>query len=508
MSRRQQVDFLVTLIGPYQKQLAVCREYDPRFPEVAQRLAEAIQARVPEARTEHIGSTSIPGCAGKGVIDLQILYPPGRLDALKDGLADLGFQPQVGWDPFPEDRPMREGTIEHHGIFYSIHAHVVAENDPEAARNRTFRDLLRSDAALRDRYVQRKREIIYRGRTDSLDYAIEKASFIRNVLGEHGVDIPPETVIRQTRPDDIPVTLEIYNSLRPWRPAMTLDEYNQHLRELEGKRYESWVADLDGQILGDFDLFEARWYAQPDTFILYGEVREDVRGQGIGSRLHTTMERRAADIDARRIYTQVIDTMPEALAFLQHRGWVPTGREDRPSRLTVADANVEGFTDVEKRLKDEGIRITTLAQMGTEDESFLHAVHEMEARVEEDIPSSEPRMADSYDQWLQRQMERPGKSHQTFWIALDGARPVGVSRLRRMSGDAVGNGLTGVDPDYRGRGIARALKLKTIEWAREHDVKYIYTANDAENRPMLAINISLGYQSLPAEIELIKDLKS
>lgn len=486
----------------------MCREYDPRFPEVARRLAEAIETRVPEALVEHIGSTAVPGCAGKGVIDLQVLYPPGHLNAVKAGLEALGFQPQMGRDPFPEDRPMREGTIEHEGAPYTIHAHVIAEDDPEAERNRAFRDLLRSDSDLRDAYVRRKREILDAGTADSGDYSIEKGPFIRDVLTDRGIDVPLEIVIRRTRPEDVPATLDIYNSLRPWRPAMTVEEYNQHVRELEGKRYETWVADRDGEIVGDFDLFEARWYGRPDTFILYGEVREDFRRQGIGSRLHTTMEHQARAVGVRRMYTEVIETMPESIAFLERRGWARTGREDRPSRLTVADANLDGFTGVEERLRREGIRITTLAEFGPEDEAILQAVHEMEHRAAQDMPSSEPRGADPFVEWRQRQLEGPGRSLETFWIALEGNSPVGVARLRGMSGGAFGNGFTGVDPAYRGRGIARALKMKTIQWAHEHGVRFIYTGNDAENHRMLAINISLGYQPLPAEIELVKDLKS
>jgi GNAT superfamily N-acetyltransferase len=75
-----------------------------------------------------------------------------------------------------------------------------------------------------------------------------------------------------------------------------------------------------------------------------------------------------------------------------------------------------------------------------------------------------------------------------------------------MPGRAAGNGLTAVDADYRGRGIARALKFKTIEWARENGIETIYTENDLENHRMLAINVSLGYKPLPPEVELVKDL--
>lgn len=314
-----------------------------------------------------------------------------------------------------------------------------------------------------------------------------------------------ELVIRPARPEDIPATLEMYNALRPERPPLTLEEYSQHLRELSGKRYESWVAELHGRVVGDFDLFEAPWYATPDTFVLSGEVHEDFRGKGIGNRLHETKDERARAIGARRVYTDVVETMPQAVSFLERRGWTRTGRTDQPSRLRVADANLDGFTGVEERLSREGIRLTTLAEVGLDNAAFLRAVHEMEFRAERDMPDSEPRAQEPYELWLQRQLEGPGRSPERFWVAMDGDRPVGVARLRRMSENTYGNNLTGVDPEYRGRGIARALKLKTVEWARAHGAEFIFTANDAENQRMLAINISLGYRPLPASIELVKE---
>lgn len=323
---------------------------------------------------------------------------------------------------------------------------------------------------------------------------------------EHHVDDTSEIPIRYTRPEDVPAVLEIYNSLRPYRSPMTPEEYDEHLRSLTGKRYESWVAEIDGRITGDFDLFESPWTSRPDTFVLVGEVAPEFRGRGIGSRLYDFMARRAAEIGTRRMYTEVPDTMPESIAFLERRGWTPTGRADRPSRLTVSEANLDGFSGVEQRLQQEGIRITTLQEVGTGDTELLRAIHAMESRTAHDIPSSEPPTQEPFEKWLERQLHGVGKSAATFWIALDGKRPVGVARLRVMSGTAAGNNLTGVDPDYRGRGIARALKFKTVEWARENGIESIYTENDIENRRILAINVSLGYRPLPAEVEMVKDL--
>jgi GNAT superfamily N-acetyltransferase len=315
-----------------------------------------------------------------------------------------------------------------------------------------------------------------------------------------------QILIRETRPEDIPAVLDIFNALHPKRPPMLLTEHDEHMRSMEDRRHESWVAEHNGAIVGDFDLFEARWYSRPDTFKLFLEVPEVCRHRGIGSRLYETMEQRAGAIGVRRIYTEALETWPESLAFLEHRGWEQTGRADRPSRLTVAEARLDGYVGVEERLRREGIRIATLEEIGTDDSGFLRRVHDMEFRTERDIPSSEPPTQDPFEVWLERQLHGAGKSPATFWIALDGDRPVGVARIRRSSESMAGNGYTGVDPDYRGRGIARALKLKTVEWSREHGIRYLYTENDIENHRMLAINVSLGYQPLPVEIEMVKVL--
>jgi GNAT superfamily N-acetyltransferase len=57
--------------------------------------------------------------------------------------------------------------------------------------------------------------------------------------------------------------------------------------------------------------------------------------------------------------------------------------------------------------------------------------------------------------------------------------------------------ITGVDRPYRGRGLALALKLRTIRLARRYGAAYIRTHNDSENAPMLALNRKLGYQPEP-----------
>jgi len=141
-----------------------------------------VESHLRDVEVEHVGSTAVPGCAGKGIVDLMILYPPRRLAEVRDGLDALGFQRQTGRDPFPEERPMRVGSMEYDGIRFRIHAHVIASDSPEVVELRTFRDRLRSEPMLLEQYVALKRKIITEGVTDSLDYSIRKAEFIAATL--------------------------------------------------------------------------------------------------------------------------------------------------------------------------------------------------------------------------------------------------------------------------------------------------------------------------------------
>lgn len=175
-------------IEPYEHIPATCLAFDPHAGEVADAVAALLRRRCPQLQVEHVGSTAIPGCAGKGIIDLMVVYPDGMLAEARAAVDSLGFQPQTFGDPFPEERPMRVGTVRAHGRRYRIHVHVIAVSSHEVDALRTFRDRLRRNAALVRAYVARKRHLIARGITGSPDYARAKGGFISSVL-DH--DSPP-----------------------------------------------------------------------------------------------------------------------------------------------------------------------------------------------------------------------------------------------------------------------------------------------------------------------------
>jgi GrpB-like predicted nucleotidyltransferase (UPF0157 family) len=89
------------VIEKYSNSPAICQDYDPRAPEVAQIVAQLITTQLPTLTVEHIGSTAVEGCVGKGIVDIMLLFPEaeGSLEDVKQLLERLGFQRQTTRDP-------------------------------------------------------------------------------------------------------------------------------------------------------------------------------------------------------------------------------------------------------------------------------------------------------------------------------------------------------------------------------------------------------------------------
>ncbi len=121
----------------------------------------------------------MPGCAGKGYLNLVVPYRDDtHLATINDALFALGFGRQRNRDPFPETRPMRTGAIDHEGETFLLHVHVVPGSGSETPELRNFRDRLRVDPSLVAAYVAAKCAILEAGDRDGVDYAENKGEFI------------------------------------------------------------------------------------------------------------------------------------------------------------------------------------------------------------------------------------------------------------------------------------------------------------------------------------------
>ncbi|MDX2972399.1 GrpB family protein [Kribbella solani] len=155
-------------------------EYDPRWPlwftEIHTRLMPYL-TELPH-RVEHVGSTSVPGLAAKPIIDLDVVVPsadvvPAAIERLAAaGYRHEGDQGIAGREAFalPPD------AVHYH------HLYVVVDGNKAHRDHVLLRDHLRTNAADRERYAERKRELAYLLRTDRPAYVDAKGAWVEELI--------------------------------------------------------------------------------------------------------------------------------------------------------------------------------------------------------------------------------------------------------------------------------------------------------------------------------------
>lgn len=183
---------------PYTRQKVAVREYDAAWPRVAQFVADVIRSNAPHALIDHVGSTAVPGLAGKGIVDLMVVAPPSQIPGLTQRLVAVGLQRrQTG---FPATRPLLFAGVQDGEVAHQVHVHIVPEGDDEVIVQRELVTALRDDPVLREEYANLKRRIVAAGTTDPVPYSMGKDAWLATTLQRLG--LPPTPVAFQGPPPD------------------------------------------------------------------------------------------------------------------------------------------------------------------------------------------------------------------------------------------------------------------------------------------------------------------
>jgi GrpB-like predicted nucleotidyltransferase (UPF0157 family) len=154
-------------------------EYDPKSPKVFEALRAPIASALGDlaAAIEHIGSTAVPGLAGKPVIDIDVLLAStnGLREAV-ERLALLGYAHQgnlgiAGREVFgqPPGQPAH-------------HLYACAFDGREYRRHIAFRDYLRAHPESARAYGELKQRLAALYSYDRDRYGIGKGEFVNETL--------------------------------------------------------------------------------------------------------------------------------------------------------------------------------------------------------------------------------------------------------------------------------------------------------------------------------------
>jgi mycothiol synthase len=195
--------------------------------------------------------------------------------------------------------------------------------------------------------------------------------------------------------------------------------------------------------------------------------------------------------NAKRLSTYLTLYAPDDLMvpFLTQRGFTEVDRIV-PVMLDLTAFDRDKFPEP----APAGIRFFSYAEAGDTNDN-RRKLYALGVTLDRDVPSNDVHAEpSSFEEW-QKRFDRPEHDPNALMLAAnDTGEWIGISQLGFQEQTNIGwTFLTGVLREYRGLGIAYALKLRAIDAAIARGCGLILTENHEDNAPMRAINKKLGF---------------
>ena len=210
---------------------------------------------------------------------------------------------------------------------------------------------------------------------------------------------------------------------------------------------------------------------------------------------------RSRNLTRMTTYLTLFDPADPRVPFLARHGFAEVDRIV-PVMLDLTTFDPACFT----RPAPDGISFFSFADAG-DTEANRRKLHALDSALDRDIPTNDVHAEPPPFEHFVKHFERPEWDSNALFLAADAGEWVGVSQISFQEGTGIGwTNLTGVLPEYRGRGLALALKLRALDAAMKRGCPLVLTENHEDNAPMRAINKKLGFVPDAPEISYSKDI--
>ena len=212
----------------------------------------------------------------------------------------------------------------------------------------------------------------------------------------------------------------------------------------------------------------------------------------------------ARSCEAERLtnYLTVYTSDDPMVPFLARHGFIEVDRI-APAMLDLAAFDLSRFTPP----ASSGVALFSYAEASDTPEN-RRRLHALDAALDRDIPTNDVHAEPPPFEEFVKYFDRPEHDSSALLLAANEAGDwIGISQLGFQQNTNIGwTFLTGVLPEYRGQGIAFALKLRAIDAAIARGCPLILTENHEDNAPMRAINKKLGFVPDAFEVHYSKGL--
>jgi GNAT superfamily N-acetyltransferase len=304
----------------------------------------------------------------------------------------------------------------------------------------------------------------------------------------------PEVTVRDARSEDCVAIADVWAAAVPYL-VRSADRAAADIAvdPTLGRRH--WVGLVDGRIVGTA---MARPFHEDDedqVFVAV-EVHPDFISRGVGSTLLRTAVAAFPGVTGMQSISR---DDPISLGFAVRNGFLPES-EHRVCRVDPAVASPAGPPP-------DGFRAVDLSGLGD-----LQRLLDTYNQAAGDDPSGLSR-ALSLKEFRAGLWNSPDNAPELSWALLaddpDSEVPVVAAftsvQVDRSRGRAW-SAMTATHPSYRGRGLATWVKRRTLNALAEAKVHEAWSANDATNAPMVAINDALGYEPAAKSISVRRRL--
>jgi len=309
--------------------------------------------------------------------------------------------------------------------------------------------------------------------------------------------------IREFTAHDFPVIAQIHNAIYPHH-ATTPQAWSEADEQRNPKcKQRRWVAVHDAGVVGFGGYSQHLFDYHPLKFHVVLQVLPDFRRQGVGSALYDQLMAALRPFEPAKLRADGYGNLLDGVRFLERRGFVEVFRE-RPLHLDVMAFDPTPYSGLEEKLRAQGIQIKTLRDLQA-DPQRDRQVYDLYWEATGDVPSEAEITPMDFEEWVDWTLKDPLVPHDGYFIAVHNDEYVGLSEFGKYrASHALQAGLVGVKRAYRRRGIALALQLKGIAYARANGHPLIKTSTSVTNRPMLRLYERLGFVPQPDWIQLEK----
>jgi len=280
------------------------------------------------------------------------------------------------------------------------------------------------------------------------------------------------------------------DDLEAWRqvriavlPNERTDSIEQ-LRRMATPEQLLLLAELDGAVVGSGIAKQSDTGA--DNGFVQPRVIPGTRRRGVGTALLRVLAAHAESLGFHSVGSRVGDD--GSLAFAARFGFRETGREVEQVRAIRPNEEAPRVP--------QGVQIVSLAERP---DLRTRTYHELALQAFEDMPPPSP-ISITPELWEREWITWLEGS----FVALAGDDIVGCAGLVRDDDhpERAEHSLTAVRRDWRGRGLARALKQTTMAWGAAQGLREIYTWTQTGNENMRAVNEKMGFVTRTASISV------